>query len=99
MVTEVVQRSGHLAAFRAAALLNAAAVLFQAVTAGQMLGGSTAGMHGAGAGAVHVLGLAVIEDDVPASLAREAIASIQVLGAFIASPAVREALADRLRSA
>jgi len=40
----------------------------------------------------------VIEDDVPASLAREAIASLQVLGAFIASPAVREALADRLQS-
>jgi len=47
---------------------------------------------------IHVLGLAVIEDDVPASLAREAIASIQVLGAFIAAPAVREALADRLQS-
>jgi len=47
---------------------------------------------------IHVLGLAVIEDDVPASLAREAIASIQVLGAFIAPPAVREALADRLQS-
>ena len=47
---------------------------------------------------IHVLGLAVIEDDVPATLAREAIASIQVLGAFIASPAVREALADRLQS-
>ena len=47
---------------------------------------------------IHVLGLAVIEDDVPASLAREAIASLQVLGAFIASTAVREALADRLQS-
>jgi len=47
---------------------------------------------------IHVLGLAVIEDDVPAGLAREAIASIQVLGAFIAPPAVREALADRLQS-
>ena len=44
---------------------------------------------------VHVLGLAVIEDDVPAELASAAIATIQVLGAFIASPAVREALADR----
>lgn len=44
---------------------------------------------------VHVLGLAVIEDDVPAELAGAAIATIQVLGAFIASPAVREALADR----
>jgi len=47
---------------------------------------------------IHVLGLAVIEDDVPASLAREAIASLQVLGAFIAPPAVREALADRFQS-
>jgi Arc/MetJ-type ribon-helix-helix transcriptional regulator len=44
---------------------------------------------------IHVLGLAVIEDDVSAELARQAIASLQVLGAFIASPAVREALADR----
>ncbi|GAA5032266.1 CopG family transcriptional regulator [Massilia kyonggiensis] len=44
---------------------------------------------------VHVLGLAVIEDDVPAELANAAIATIQVLGAFIASPAVRQALADR----
>jgi Arc/MetJ-type ribon-helix-helix transcriptional regulator len=44
---------------------------------------------------VHVLGLAVIEDDVPAELASAAIATIQVLGAFIASPAVRQALADR----
>jgi Arc/MetJ-type ribon-helix-helix transcriptional regulator len=44
---------------------------------------------------VHVLGLAVIDDDVPAELASAAIATIQVLGAFIASPAVREALADR----
>jgi len=47
---------------------------------------------------VHVLGLAVIEDDVPAELAGAAIATIQVLGAFIASPAVRQALADRIRT-
>ena len=47
---------------------------------------------------IHVLGLALIEDDVPAALAREVIASIQVLGAFIAPPAVREALADRIQS-
>ncbi|AWL06515.1 CopG family transcriptional regulator [Massilia oculi] len=47
---------------------------------------------------IHVLGLALIEDDVPAALAQEAIASIQVLGAFIAPPAVREALADRIQS-
>jgi Arc/MetJ-type ribon-helix-helix transcriptional regulator len=44
---------------------------------------------------IHVLGLATIEDDVPAELAQAAIASIRVLGAFIASPAVRDALADR----
>jgi Arc/MetJ-type ribon-helix-helix transcriptional regulator len=47
---------------------------------------------------IHVLGLALIEDDVPPALAQEAIASIQVLGAFIAPPAVREALADRIQS-
>ncbi len=47
---------------------------------------------------VHVLGLAVIEDDVPAELAGAAIATIQVLGAFIASPAVRQALADRIHT-
>jgi Arc/MetJ-type ribon-helix-helix transcriptional regulator len=47
---------------------------------------------------VHVLGLAVIEDDVPAELASAAIATIQVLGAFIASPAVRQALADRIHT-
>jgi Arc/MetJ-type ribon-helix-helix transcriptional regulator len=44
---------------------------------------------------IHVLGLATIEDDVSPELARAAIASIQVLGAFIASSAVRDALADR----
>ncbi len=47
---------------------------------------------------IHVLGLAVIEDNVPPELARNAIASIQVLGAFVASPAVRAALADRTLS-
>lgn len=47
---------------------------------------------------VHVLGLAVIEDDVPPELASAAIATIQVLGAFIASPAVRQALADRIHT-
>jgi Arc/MetJ-type ribon-helix-helix transcriptional regulator len=44
---------------------------------------------------IHVLGLATIEDDVTPELARSAVASIHVLGAFIASPAVRDALADR----
>jgi len=47
---------------------------------------------------VQVLGLAVIEDDVDPELARAAIASVQVLGAFVAPPAVREALADRLHT-
>ncbi|MGH8852747.1 MAG: CopG family transcriptional regulator [Telluria sp.] len=47
---------------------------------------------------IHVLGLAVIEDDVSPKLADAAIASIQVLGAFLASPAVRQALADRIHS-
>ena len=47
---------------------------------------------------IHVLGLAVIEDDVPPGLADAAIASIQVLGAFIASPAVRQALANRIHT-
>ncbi|AKU21912.1 CopG family transcriptional regulator [Massilia sp. MB5] len=47
---------------------------------------------------IHVLGLATVEDDVTPELARSAIASIQVLGAFIASPAVKDALADRLHT-
>lgn len=47
---------------------------------------------------IHVLGLATVEDDVTPELAREAIASVRVLGAFIASPAVREALADRIHA-
>lgn len=47
---------------------------------------------------IHVLGLAVIEDDVPAALAVDAIASIRVLGAFLAPPDVRAALADRMQS-
>jgi Arc/MetJ-type ribon-helix-helix transcriptional regulator len=46
---------------------------------------------------IHVLGLVVIEDDVPPELAAAAIDSVQVLGAFIASPAVRAALADRIQ--
>jgi Arc/MetJ-type ribon-helix-helix transcriptional regulator len=46
---------------------------------------------------VQVVGLARIADDVPPELAREAIASVTVLGAFQASPAVRRALADRIR--
>jgi Arc/MetJ-type ribon-helix-helix transcriptional regulator len=42
-----------------------------------------------------VLGLVTIADDVTPELARETIASITVLGAMHASPAVRQALADR----
>jgi hypothetical protein len=47
---------------------------------------------------IHVLGLASIDDDVTPELAREAIASIHVLGAFLASTAVKAALADRIAS-
>jgi Arc/MetJ-type ribon-helix-helix transcriptional regulator len=46
---------------------------------------------------IHVLGLAMIDDDVTPQLARQAIASIAVLGALRASPAVKAALADRTR--
>ncbi len=44
---------------------------------------------------IQVLGLASIASDVTPELARAAIASVQVLGAFQASPAVKAALADR----
>jgi Arc/MetJ-type ribon-helix-helix transcriptional regulator len=44
---------------------------------------------------IQVLGLAAIASDVTPELARAAIASVQVLGAFQASPAVKAALADR----
>jgi len=46
---------------------------------------------------INVLGLASIAADVTPELAREAIASIQVLGTLQASSAVRAALADRMR--
>jgi Arc/MetJ-type ribon-helix-helix transcriptional regulator len=45
---------------------------------------------------IHVLGLASIEDEVPVELAQAAIASIWVLGAFVASNAIKTALADRI---
>lgn len=45
---------------------------------------------------VQVLGLARIADDVTPELARTAIESVTVLGAFQASPAVRRALLDRI---
>lgn len=46
---------------------------------------------------IQVLGLAVIDADVPPALARAAIRSIRVLGALQASPAVKAALRDRIR--
>jgi Arc/MetJ-type ribon-helix-helix transcriptional regulator len=46
---------------------------------------------------IQVLGLAVIAPDVSAELARDTIASIHVLGALQASPAVKAALQDRIR--
>jgi Arc/MetJ-type ribon-helix-helix transcriptional regulator len=45
---------------------------------------------------INVLGLARIASDVTPELARAVIASITVLGAFQASPEVRQALADRI---
>jgi Arc/MetJ-type ribon-helix-helix transcriptional regulator len=45
---------------------------------------------------IQVLGLARIAADVTPELARATIQSVEVLGAFHASPAVREALADRI---
>lgn len=45
---------------------------------------------------IHVLGMAVIEEDVSPELARSAIASLQVLGALQASAGVKAALADRI---
>lgn len=46
---------------------------------------------------VQVVGLARLGDDVTPELALAAIESVTVLGAFQASPAVRRALADRIR--
>ena len=46
---------------------------------------------------IHVLGLASIAPDVTPELARAAIGSVAVLGALHASPAVKAALADRIR--
>lgn len=46
---------------------------------------------------IQVLGLASIAPDVPPELARATIESIIVLGALHASPAVKAALADRIR--
>ena len=46
---------------------------------------------------IRVLGLASIAPDVTPELARDAIASIEVMGSLQATPAVKAALADRLR--
>src|ERR1700748_22456 len=46
---------------------------------------------------INVLGLASIAQDVTPALARATIASVSVLGALHASPAVKAALADRMR--
>ena len=46
---------------------------------------------------IRVLGLARIADDVTSKLALATIESVEVLGAFHASPSVRRALADRVR--
>ena len=45
---------------------------------------------------IHVLGMAAIDDDVTPELARQAIVSLRVLGAFLAPAAVKAALADRI---
>ncbi|MGB6747338.1 MAG: CopG family transcriptional regulator, partial [Xanthobacteraceae bacterium] len=46
---------------------------------------------------INVLGLASIALDVTPELARATIASLVVLGALHASPAIKDALADRMR--
>jgi Arc/MetJ-type ribon-helix-helix transcriptional regulator len=46
---------------------------------------------------INVLGLASIDQDVTPELARATIASVSVLGALHASPAIKAALADRIR--
>src|SRR6476646_6398052 len=46
---------------------------------------------------INVLGLATIAQDVTPDLARATIASVSVLGALHATPAVKAALADRMR--
>jgi Arc/MetJ-type ribon-helix-helix transcriptional regulator len=47
---------------------------------------------------IKVLGLASITDDVSPELALDTIASLEVLGAFRASPAIKAALASRIQS-
>ena len=47
---------------------------------------------------IKVLGLASLADDVSPELALETIASLEVLGAFRASPAIKAALTSRIQS-
>jgi Arc/MetJ-type ribon-helix-helix transcriptional regulator len=47
---------------------------------------------------IHVLGLATIDNEVTPELALAAIASIRVLGAFIAPDAVKAVLSDRIHT-
>ncbi|TDC02948.1 hypothetical protein E1267_27945 [Nonomuraea longispora] len=57
MVTEVAKGSGYMTAFKVVAVLNTAVVFAQAVTAGQLMSGAGAGLHGTGSFVVHLLGL------------------------------------------
>lgn len=45
---------------------------------------------------IRVLGLLILEKDIPAELARKAINSIKVFGVFKASKELKDALADRI---
>jgi Arc/MetJ-type ribon-helix-helix transcriptional regulator len=55
------------------------------------------GLHAAGETVqIRVLGLATVADDVSPELALQTIASVEVLGAFRASAAVKAALASRI---
>lgn len=57
MVTEVAGKTGYATTFKVVTVLNTLAVLLQAVTAGQLMSGGDAALHGMGANAVHLLGL------------------------------------------
>ncbi len=46
---------------------------------------------------ITILGLLHLQDDIPADLAAEVIESVKLLGIFIASDAVKAALADRMK--
>jgi Arc/MetJ-type ribon-helix-helix transcriptional regulator len=47
---------------------------------------------------ISVVGMVFLADDIPASLADDVIETIKVLGVFRASPEVKAALADRMKS-